>query len=82
MSAWYHNMGNRYLQILHFLHNTLFITSQEDLCGSRFNCVTVLLLVLQVAVRDVVGAGGSEATWRELSGLTPGSRVQVRGTLA
>ncbi|KAK3860836.1 hypothetical protein Pcinc_033125, partial [Petrolisthes cinctipes] len=31
----------------------------------------------QGAVRDVVGAGGSEATWRELSGLTPGSRVQV-----
>ncbi|XP_071537625.1 cell adhesion molecule Dscam1-like isoform X1 [Panulirus ornatus] len=31
----------------------------------------------QVAVRDVVGAGGSEATWRELNGLTPGSRVQV-----
>ncbi|XP_071532405.1 cell adhesion molecule Dscam2-like [Panulirus ornatus] len=31
----------------------------------------------QVAVRDVVGAGGSEATWRELSGLTPGSRTQV-----
>ncbi|XP_050737575.1 cell adhesion molecule Dscam2-like isoform X3 [Eriocheir sinensis] len=31
----------------------------------------------QVAVRDVVGAGGSEATWRELRGLTPSSRVQV-----
>ncbi|XP_045103222.1 Down syndrome cell adhesion molecule homolog isoform X1 [Portunus trituberculatus] len=31
----------------------------------------------QVAIRDVVGAGGSEATWRELSGLTPASRVQV-----
>ncbi|KAG7154055.1 Down syndrome cell adhesion molecule-like protein 2-like 8, partial [Homarus americanus] len=31
----------------------------------------------QVAVRDVVGAGGSEATWRELTGLTPASRVQV-----
>ncbi|XP_042226508.1 Down syndrome cell adhesion molecule-like protein Dscam2 isoform X2 [Homarus americanus] len=31
----------------------------------------------QVAVRDVVGAGGSEATWRELSNLTPASRVQV-----
>ncbi|XP_069169162.1 cell adhesion molecule Dscam2 isoform X2 [Procambarus clarkii] len=31
----------------------------------------------QVAVRDVVGAGGSEATWRELSGLIPASRVQV-----
>ncbi|KAK3861845.1 hypothetical protein Pcinc_032241 [Petrolisthes cinctipes] len=31
----------------------------------------------QAAVRDVVGAGGSEATWRELSGLTPASRVQV-----
>ncbi|XP_071543682.1 uncharacterized protein [Panulirus ornatus] len=31
----------------------------------------------QVAVRDVVGAGGSEATWRELTGLTPASRIQV-----
>ncbi|XP_042230764.1 Down syndrome cell adhesion molecule-like protein Dscam2 isoform X2 [Homarus americanus] len=31
----------------------------------------------QVAVRDVVGAGGSEATWRELNNLTPASRVQV-----
>ncbi|XP_050737483.1 cell adhesion molecule Dscam2-like isoform X2 [Eriocheir sinensis] len=31
----------------------------------------------QVAMRDVVGAGGSEATWRELSGLTTASRVQV-----
>lgn len=38
----------------------------------------ILAMVLQAAVRDVVGAGGSEATWRELSGLTPGSRVQVR----
>lgn len=35
---------------------------------------------MQVAVRDVVGAGGSEATWRELNGLTPGSRVQVSNT--
>ncbi|XP_042208394.1 Down syndrome cell adhesion molecule-like protein Dscam2 isoform X1 [Homarus americanus] len=31
----------------------------------------------QAASRDVVGAGGSEATWRELSGLTLASRVQV-----
>ncbi|KAK7074156.1 hypothetical protein SK128_006884 [Halocaridina rubra] len=31
----------------------------------------------QVAIRDVVGAGGSEATWKEIIGLTPGTRVQV-----
>ncbi|KAK7015883.1 hypothetical protein SK128_009425 [Halocaridina rubra] len=31
----------------------------------------------QVAVRDVVGAGGSDATWRELSNLSPGVRVQI-----
>nr|XP_045608775.1 Down syndrome cell adhesion molecule-like protein Dscam2 isoform X3 [Procambarus clarkii] len=36
----------------------------------------------QVAVRDVVGVGGSEATWREVNGLTPGSRVQVWVTAA
>lgn len=29
-------------------------------------------------MRDLVGAGGSEATWRELSGLTTAARVQVR----
>ena len=32
---------------------------------------------LQVEMRDLVGAGGSEATWRELSGLTEASRIQV-----
>ncbi|XP_071543543.1 uncharacterized protein [Panulirus ornatus] len=31
----------------------------------------------QVALREVVGAGGSEATWQEISSLTPASRVQV-----
>ncbi|XP_068201363.1 cell adhesion molecule Dscam2-like isoform X2 [Palaemon carinicauda] len=31
----------------------------------------------QVAVRDVVGAAGSEATWRELNNLSPATRVQV-----
>lgn len=36
---------------------------------------------LQVALREVVGAGGSEATWQELSGLTPASRVQVSSVL-
>ncbi|KAK7081828.1 hypothetical protein SK128_021787 [Halocaridina rubra] len=30
-----------------------------------------------VAVRDVVGAGGSDATWKELTNLSPGVRVQL-----
>ncbi|KAK8389761.1 hypothetical protein O3P69_009037 [Scylla paramamosain] len=31
----------------------------------------------QAEMRDLVGAGGSEATWRELNGLTEASRIQV-----
>lgn len=32
----------------------------------------------QVRDRDVVGAAGSESTWRELRDLAPSSRIEVR----
>lgn len=37
-----------------------------------------VIYCVQVRDRDVVGAAGSESTWRELRDLAPSSRIEVR----